>query len=119
MNDSRNIRNILDDIQDIINESYVFDKNSSSANNSMRPAVQQNIQTAPENKVNETDIDDSKKSDSDINSEISNIRKTSLNLLSKLDPSENPVECKLVTTIWNACDKYLFKEEKSPKETNI
>ena len=48
------------------------------------------------------------------NDEIKEIRKISIGLISKLDPSENADMYKVAKTIWDACDKVLSKGNVQP-----
>lgn len=115
MDGIREIREIMNDINSIINESYVFN----SKQEEIRPQKQESSiepnQVSPSvPEVNKTNIESGS-----VDTEINKMRKISIQLLSNLDPSEDTETYKLVKGIWDSCDKYLTKDNiQKPKNNN-
>ena len=117
--ESKEIREIMGDIEQIM-ESYVFgpqqvipeaadDINSSGEIPPVTPGETNNIgsENSDSGQGNSTNID----------KDVVNIRRISLELLSKINPLSSPEESKTMKSIWDSCEKFLYKD-KQPKEQN-
>lgn len=113
--ESKEIREIMEDIKQIITESYVFDQKSEDVD-SKYDELGNGINDLPlEKPIN------SKPQVSNIDSEVKEIRKIALNVISKITPMEDPEAYKLVKSVWDSCDKFLTKdkdESKKPQNQN-
>jgi hypothetical protein len=120
--ESKEIREIMNDINQIIIEGYVFDHNSSKK--------------IPESDDNDDSIEfgsteagnpglgnvgikhrDSELDESYVNidNEVKEMRKIALNVIIKLTPDVNQEAYKLVKGVWDSCDKFLSKDTKDIK----
>jgi hypothetical protein len=117
--ESKEIREIMGDIEQIM-ESYVFGKkpqqvipeagndiNSSGEIPPATPEETNNVGSENSGQGNSTNID----------KDVVNIRRISLELLSKINPLSSPEESKTMKSIWDSCEKFLYKD-KQPKEQN-
>ena len=115
---SKEIRDIMDDIKGIMNESYMFGEKSEDST----PNPEQIVNKKPENSTpikSEDPIRNSNtnKSHVNIDESIKKIREIAIRLLIELDPASSPEESKLVKGIWDGCDKFLTNKNK-PEEGN-
>lgn len=123
MNEGKEIREIIDDIKNIINESYVFDEQQPQLK--VQPNMQQKnqsintpIQEDPDNKE-DFNIKGDNLSSNDFDTKITQIRKIAIQLMTGLDPSSDSESYRLIKGIWDSCDKYLIKDSISkPKNNN-
>lgn len=98
------IRETLDDIKRIMNESYAFGREEE--------------QDVPDFSDDETSIeteqplgDEKVASDVDSKDKIKQMRKIAIQLIMELDPSTDEIMYKSVKSIWDSCDKLLTKNE--------
>lgn len=125
--DSREIREIMSDIQNIISESYVFNQNQSQ----QQPQSQLNgpkKNVIPEDNgdesqdlgLNNQDDVESSNDSASIDGEIEEIRKIALSVIMKITPKNSQEAYKLVKGIWDSCDKFLTKDVKDikPQQNN-
>ncbi len=128
MNEGKEIRSIIQDIDDIIkktylNEGYVF---NDKPNPNQKPGGNLNpVREEPKpitNLEQEHPISDgqieNKSAGNEIDSEIVKIRQIALTLLANINPLKNPEQSKVVKTIWDACDKFLTKDNQAIKTKN-
>lgn len=120
MKDSKEIRHIMEDINQLISESYVFGKESETfesdggidINDYDSPKKNNRIDGALSSGVGAVNIDEN----------VKQIRKIALTAITELSPSDNQEAYKLVKGIWDSCDKYLTRDvqssEQKPKQTN-
>ena len=132
MNEGKEIREIMDDINGIIqklsvNESYVFDGKQSQQRvpSQMKQTTSRSIpmEEEPENHSDVHSLPDiSNKNNNNISKgfdeRINQIRKIALNVLSELEPSTDPESYKLIKGIWDSCDKYLTKDSIAKPQNN-
>jgi hypothetical protein len=107
--ESREIREIMNDINQIITEGYVFGHKSGE----MIPEGDDN--PGLDNvgiKHQDSELD---RSYVNIDNEVKEMRKTALNVIMKLTPDVNQEAYKLVKGVWDSCDKFLSKDTKDIK----
>ena len=109
--ESKEIREILNDIDQIITEGYVFGKESN--------------EIIPENDEIGEDFNDissttssqiGKPQNKNIDAEVKEMRKIALSVIGNLTPMEDPEAYKLVKSVWDSCDKFLTKDTKDVKQ---
>lgn len=118
MKDSKEIRHIMEDINQLISESYVFGKEDETLESDDGigdydlPKKINRINGASGSGVGGVNIDEN----------VKQIRKIALTAITELSPSDNQEAYKLVKGIWDSCDKYLTRDvqssEQKPKQTN-
>jgi hypothetical protein len=123
--ESKEIREIMNDINQIITESYVFGHKSGE----MIPegdddSLEFGSTEAgnPELGNNGIEHQDSELGGSYVNiyNEVKEMRKIALNVIMKLTPDANQEAYKLVKGVWDSCDKFLNKNTKDikPQQNN-
>lgn len=115
----REIRNIIDDMKDMISENYVFSKDQQPVQRVQSEEVIPEESSNEEIPSSQAEIKNEPKNTANIDREIESIRKLSIKLLADLSPIDNPEECKLVKGIWNSCDSFLDKTKKPKNNNNI
>lgn len=118
--DTKEIRQIMDDISFYITEGYVFGQKSQD----IIPENDSDIQDVDfsNNELSNSNIKPEKIEKTEkrnIDTEVNEIRKIALSVISEITPMSDPEAYKLVKNIWDTCDKFLTKDVKEPKENNI
>lgn len=105
------IKTITKEILKTLNESYVFPKNISE------DEVPSELKdTDSELPFNEKEVDDVKPSGSnDFDNKIKEMRKSSMIMLAELDPTSEESKYKLMKSIYEACDKFLYSNKSEEK----
>lgn len=127
-NQSNDIREIMNDINDIINkgavnESFAFgEKTTPIQSQKVAPlSMQKQMPTedvAPELASTPTETEISMP-DKGVDGKVKQIRKVAIETLAELDPTVDPDSYKMIKSIWDSCDKYLTKDNVAkPKEQN-
>jgi len=110
--ESKEIREIMDDIKHIITESYVFGQKNSDL------TTEDDDLSAELGGLNDrVGSQEQPKSGGSIDNEVKEMRKIALSVIGNLTPQDDPEAYKLVKTIWDSCDKFLSKDIKDQKQT--
>lgn len=110
--ESKEIREIMNDIKHMINESYVFGQKNSDL------TTEDDDLSAELGGLNDRVSSQSQKgSMGGIDNEVKEIRKIALSVIGNLTPQDDQEAYKLVKTIWDSCDKFLSKDIKDKKQT--
>lgn len=112
--ESKEIREIIDDIGQIINESYTFRSNSE---NNILPENDE-INSELEREIKPDNISLNKPKVGGIDNEVKEIRKIALSVISNISPNDDQESYKLVKGIWDSCDKFLTRDTKEIKTKN-
>ena len=111
LTESKEIRQIMEDVTQsmnhIMNEGYVFNEEL--------------YDVKPDNNLGK-EIDNSHKINpmsnggGNIDSQVKEIRKIALSVISKITPMDEPEAYKLVKSVWDSCDKFLTKDTVDTKK---
>lgn len=124
-NQSNDIREIMNDINDIINngainESFAFgEKTPSIQPQKVAPLSMQKQMPTEEAGPELTSTPETEMSmpDKGVDEKVKQIRKVAIETLAELDPTVDPDSYKMIKSIWDSCDKYLTKDNVAkPKE---
>lgn len=126
-NQGNDIREILDDMKDImgkmaVNESFAFGEKMPPSQGS-KPVTSPIEKQMPTEDINSeleptSNIEEPTKH-GNIDEKVKQIRKVAIETLSDLDPTVDPDSYKMIKSIWDSCDKYLTKDNAAkPKEQN-
>lgn len=115
MKESKQIRELLEDIKEIqnklnpLNETYMFGKKEESlGENDFVEKEEPSFDSMKKDAVTPVG--------SNIDSQVKEIRKIALSVISNLSPSDDQESYRLVKDIWDKCDKYLTRGEKNEKQ---
>lgn len=112
LTEGKELREIMNDIgqsmNKIITEGYVFNEELDDIKSDNESLGKPN--TDLPNKIN------SVSNNGDIDSQIKEIRKIALNIISKITPMDEPEAYKLVKSVWDSCDKFLTKDTVDTKK---
>ena len=121
--EAKEIREIMNDIDQIMNESYVMGKTPQQ----VIPEAGDDAGAGDDANGDYTNFEgplpgpdgssESPYKSVNIDKEIADMRQLAITLLADLNPLSNPEESKIVKSIWDSCDKFLIKD-KQPKEQN-
>ena len=115
--EAKEIREIMNDIDQIMNESYVMGKTPQQVIPEGGDDIDSNGGIPSEESKGIDNSNLGPKKSVNIDKEIADMRKIAITLLADLNPLSNPEESKIVKSIWDSCDKFLIKD-KQPKEQN-
>lgn len=120
--ESKEIREIMNDISQIITESYVFGHKSGE----MIPEAGDDDFDFGSTEAGHQGLSDEHQnselggSSVNIDNEVKEMRKIALSVVMKLTPDANQEAYKLVKGVWDSCDKFLTKDTKDikPQQNN-
>ena len=108
-NNGKDIRCIMDDIKQIINESYMF-KEDDRESISKEETVDQDLP------IEVDDIKPDNVGGSQITDKFKEIRLSAIKIMGEVDPSTDIEAYKLAKTILDSCDKLFSKDKEVKKE---
>ena len=122
-NESKDIREILNDVGDIINkmsvnESFTFGEKMPSNQSSNTSPIKKQTPNEDINSELELPLNNEKPVKGvGVGEKVKQIRKIAIEAIADLDPSLDPDSYKMIKNIWDSCDKYLTKDiSVKPKE---
>lgn len=112
--ESKEIREIMNDIKQIITESYAF---GGQSDEEFIPEEGDNFNSELDDNLPTNNIHNggNKSETKNIDAEVKEMRKIALSVISNLTPMEDQEAYKLVKSIWDSCDKFLTKDTKEVK----